>query len=276
MRDSSNTTKELDVTASVNEVEIPRAEFEVTATNHGSEAFVTTPKEMSVAKLSNGEPKHIRRVLRLLEDGPALELEPDDSETWSITVDNEDTSFLGDSGGTEMNLTGLGSGTYLFGFSSDTEAYGVDEDRAARVEFVGEQAEITPVDDANAVEREGRVYVVPRSGDSEDVENQDIDSEVNAVVSKLANEEAEDMPDDAPELITEQVLQFGVMRNSIHFFDATEGTDELRVGGDRTAAEMDIFEQIVQLTDAGVSPFFAHRGGSYYFKFEGNAYEIDP
>jgi hypothetical protein len=269
-----NETGGIDVTASVNEAELPRAEFEITATNRGDETFTTTPKKLSVAKLSDGEPKHIRRVFRLFEDGPALKLEPDGSETWEITVDNEDESFLGDTGGMEMNLTGLGPGTYLFGFSSDTETYGVDEDRAARVEFVGEQPEITPVDSAEAVEREGRIHVVPRSGGSEDAENEDTDSEVEAVVSKLGDEEAEDVPDDTPELITEQVLQFGVMRNSVHFFGATEGTDELRVEGNRTAAEMDVFEQIARLTADGVSPFFAHRGGFYYFEFEGSVYEI--
>ena len=95
-----------------------------------------------------------------------------------------------------------------------------------------------------------------------------------AVVSKLGNEEAEDMPDDAPELITEQVLQFGVTRNSVYFFNSTDETEELHMEGERTAAEIDIFEQIVRLTADGVSPFFAHRGGSYYFEFDGSAYEI--
>ncbi|MDZ7687188.1 MAG: hypothetical protein U5J64_00440 [Halobacteriales archaeon] len=261
-----NDTDRIDVTASMNDVEIPRAEFEVTATNRGDETFVTTPESLSVAKLSDGEPKHIRRAHLLLQDGPALELEPGDSETWEINVDNEDESFLGDTGGMEMNLTGLGPGTYLFGFPSDTETYGVDEGRATSVEFVGEQPEVTPVDGAEAVERDGRLYVVPRSEDN--------DTGVVAVVSKVDVGEAEDVPEGTPELITEQVLQFGVTRNSVHFFDATEGTDELHVKGDRTAAEMDVFGQIARLTADGVSSFFAHSGNSYYFKYEGNVYEI--
>jgi hypothetical protein len=37
---------------------------------------------------------------------------------------------------------------------------------------------------------------------------------------------------------------------------------------------MNVFEQIARLTADGVSPFFAHRGGSYYFEFEGSVYEI--
>jgi len=258
----------IDVTASVNKLELPRAGFEVTATNRGNESFLTTPKKLSVAKLSDGEPKHIRRVFRLLEDGPAIELEPGGSKTWEITVDNENESFLGDTGGMEMNLTGLGPGTCLFGFSSDTETYGVDEDRAASVEFVGEQPEVTPVNGAEIDERDGRLHVVPSSEDNE------TDSEVEIVASKVEKED-EETHEETPELVTEQVLQFGVMRNAVYYFDTTDGANELYMEGERVEREaIGFFEQILVATDDNVSPFFAHRGGSYYFEYEGDVYEI--
>lgn len=121
---------DVSVEASIDEAALPEAEFEIEMTNHGGGEFTTTPTGLLAAKLVDGEPRYIRPFYVMLRDGPAVELLGGDSEVWTVEVDNDEPEFMADSGSYELSLTGLGPGTYLFGF--EDELYGVDEELAVR------------------------------------------------------------------------------------------------------------------------------------------------
>ncbi len=104
--------------------------------NHGDESYTTTPTSLLAAKLDEGEPRYLRSLFVHLRDGPALEIQPGESETWTVEVDNEEPGFMRDSGGHSLSLTGMGPGTYLFRFQG-TSAYTVDENLAVEVELTG-------------------------------------------------------------------------------------------------------------------------------------------
>ncbi len=202
----------ISVLSSKDEVSLPRDEFEVTVRNTGDEVFEA--RKMGLAKVVDGEPRHILPTRSHRNDFISVGVGPDETQTWEVYVDNTDPS-LWNTDGIEGGLTGLGPGTYRFapgGIDEETwpdgENMGFEmyHEHSVDVEFVGDYPELEPVEpDSYDVESEDGVVTV---GHGEDADGSEV------VVRRLAE------PDEgAREVIFEQVMRAPGLRNTLAFFD---------------------------------------------------------
>jgi len=254
------------VTASTEAVELPWSEFTVTVENVGDSRETVHLNRMNLWKLVDGEPVYVQPVSRFLELAPYAELEPGESHVWEVEVDNEADDLTDDSGDS-MLYTGLGSGTYVWGLSESEDFEDGffrpgDEDRTAEVEITGEDPEITPVYVDEVADEGEEVRVKLSDGDRGD-------EEPSVSVRSGAEQEA---PEDTPELIPEQVMQFATLRNIVHYMDEYDHGEMVIHGG---PVREPGFGPAVELPRY---PYFGtperHRF-LFYFTFGDETYEVE-
>jgi len=202
---------EIRLESSVDEVSLPRAEFELTVTNEGPGETPFALPSLGVAKVVEGEPRYISPLYSYEQDfGDPLE--EDSTYEYDVKVNNEDPDMVDSDLAT--SLGGVGPGTYRFGhlirdniFNKETGEIELVEPMT-EVEFVGDDPVLEPPSGLEEdVERDGGVFSVSSS------------EEHDTLVVKKAE-------GDAPELILEQVLQSPLLRGIVWLFE--EGAEEVR------------------------------------------------
>lgn len=222
---------------------LPRAEFDFTLTNEASERFEVNFYGWSVWKYVRGE------WFRVAPRGypvPLMYLDPGDSHSWHLTVDNSDLDrpIPRAEGTEEMTVVGLGGGTYAFGtdgwFSSRSH-----EDQtgvATHFELTGDQIPLEPVG-IDRTERDGdRVLAYDEPTGNGD----------RAVYRATR---VENSPEEPRRMITEQVLRRRMLRNALAHFES--GVRQVRLESGTTAY-----------------PAFGV-GETRYVEYEGETYSIE-
>ena len=184
---------------------------------------------------------------------PLMYVDPGDSHTWSLTVDNDDVeagASVEPAGGTDdVTVMGLGGGHYAFrgrGWFED-ESHESATAFAATFELDAEPLALTPTDAISDPEHEGDTLVAHSSrGDSDDDR------------ARLAAFELErvDDPDDPPEpVILEQVVRREPLRDALAL-----------------AVEHDADCVRIEEYDSATPAFGAHDDA--VFEFQGSTYEV--
>lgn len=218
--DDDAPSAEIAVEASTNEASLPTDSFELTVTNNGDEEYVRT--SVGIAKVLDGEQRHIRPLTEHLEDFARITAEPGGSWSTRVSVDNTEPGdgpfAIPDS---TDSSTGLGPGTYLVGpgrvdqDGADEESMAFELEAAAELEVVGDMPELEPVGE----------YEVERDGDVVTIEHEEYAEEYGGTVvfRRLGEDE---VGDEVPSLILEQLLQVSSYRDAVSFFD--EDVSEVR------------------------------------------------
>ena len=232
----------------MDEVSLPRAEFELTVTNEGpgETPFVVMTHRLGVAKVVEGEPRYIS-PLYAYEDDFGDPLEEGGTYEYEVEVNNEDPDMVDSDLAT--SLGGVGPGTYRFGHiardsipSEETNEMELIEP-TTEVELVGEDSPVLepPSGLEEDVERDGDVFSVSPSEEHEML-----------VVRKAEG--------DAPELILEQVLQSPLLRGIVWLFE--DGAEQVRwVHNERMLGYV--------RTAYGIDDRFEYDGDVYEMRIEG-------
>lgn len=238
----------VELTLSDSQVELPRDDLTVKATNNTDEPFRTTPTSLVLRKATDSGSVWLHPPLEVFrQDGPAHTLEPGDSMTWDLSVSNELT-FEGDS---EYKVNGLGPGEYVVEFGYRRDAYLTDGSEfdapSARLEIVGEPPSLEPVG-VRDVERDGGT-VIARMNRGEDGE----------VTLRETNS------DDVPTLLLEQVVRVRFLR-SLLYYAVVEDADRVELRGIGDA---------VDRMDARLQSDDRFSGNVRKFMYKGTAYEVE-
>jgi len=203
----------VEIVSSTEEVQLPRAKFELTMTNEGpgETPFVVGAHRVGIAKVVENEPRYISPLFAYKRDlgGPMPEGE---TLTLEVEVDNENPEMV--DADLVTSLGGVGPGTYRFGqlveedmLNEETSGIKISEP-TTEVELVGDEPVLEPPSGLEEdVERDGDVFSVSPSEEHETL-----------VVERTEG--------DAPELILEQVLQSPLLRGIVWLFE--EGAQEVR------------------------------------------------
>lgn len=243
--DGDGPSSGIEVEASTDELTLPTGAFELTVTNNGDEEYVRT--SVGIAKVVDGEQRHIRPLSEHLEDFARITAEPGESWSTHVSIDNSEPGdgpfVVPDS---TDSFTGLGPGTYLVGPGRVEQDRADEEGMAFELEA---SAELEVVGDAPELEAVGE-YEVERDGDVVTIEHEEYAEEYGGTVvfRRLGEDE---VGDEVPSLILEQVLQLSSYRDALSFFD--EDVTEVR-------------------RKPAVSP--GYYGTEERFEFDGEVYEV--
>jgi len=240
---------EMRLESSVDEIQLPRAEFELTVTNEGpgETPFVVGAHRVGVAKVVGGEPKYVSPLYRY-KDNIGGNMPEGETLTLEVEVDNKDSEMV--DADLATSLGGVGPGTYRFGqlvedglLDEGTNGIEVSEP-TTEVEFVGQGLDSAlepPPGLEENVERDGDVVTVSPS-----------EGKGMLVIKRVEGE--------APELILEQVLQSTLLWGVVGLFD--EGTEEVRWGenGERLLGHV--------RTAYGIDDKFEYDGEVYEIRIE--------
>ena len=186
---------------------LPEASFEFTLRNEREQVFNTNFYAWRLQKYVDGRWFHVEP--REWPE-PLMRMEPGDSHTWSVLVDNTDLarSIPHSQGTDEVSVVGLGGGTYSFGVEGWFEA----EDHTSKTAYVtrldleGDPLTFGPTPDVEERVREGDDVIVqwPRE-------------EGDPVVYRVSR--LKSVPDDAERVIPEQVVRDDALRNALSLFE---------------------------------------------------------
>ena len=201
---------------------LPTTTFEFTLTNGTDVRFDTNFYAWRVWKRVDGSWFHVAPTAW---PQPLMTLEPAESHTWTLTVDNttsDGAPFSHVEGRESISLSGLGGGTYAFTIDGwfATEDYQNGLGFVARFDLSGDPVELAPTDEVVETTREGDTIVV-----STDREAGGDARKAAYIVDRLAEGESSDGT--ARRVITEQILRNRELRNTIPFFE--DGVETVRL-----------------------------------------------
>ncbi|WP_439025920.1 hypothetical protein [Haloarchaeobius sp. DT45] len=196
------------LSASTDSISLPTGELSFTLTNDTETTFTTNFYDWGVWKRVDGEWFHVapRQV-----PVPATMLEPGQSHTWTVTVDNADTSALAFTEGTEsVTIGGLGGGEYAFTTGGWFETTDHEQQTGLTSLFTvdGPPVELEPSRTVTGTARDGDVVTVDR----------DIETGYNGRRCEYHVTRVESASDPR-RLITEQVLRLRHLRDTLAFFE---------------------------------------------------------
>lgn len=164
---------DISVYVSKDSVSLPQDSIEVTLSNSGDVEFEA--RKMGLAKIVDGEPRHLRPMRSHREDFPSASVGGGKSRTWEVEVDNSRSDFVYSD--RVFELSGLGPGVYRFAPGGideeaklDGENMGFDmyHEHSVDVEFTGDYPELEPIEpDLYDVESEDGVVSVEHGEDAD-------------------------------------------------------------------------------------------------------------
>lgn len=198
-------------------VELPAGEVSFALANDTDREFTTNFYAWRVWKREAGDWFH---VAPRGWPAPAMVMEPGDSHSWTLGVDNTDLDRrIPPASGTEGDtVVGLGGGTYAFGVAG----WFADDDHDHQTLFAagfgvrGDPLPLEPLSRVSVVGRDGGTLTVSdphRRGD---------DRRATYVATRVADPDGDPRP-----LITEQVIRDTDLRNALAFFE--EGVRQVRL-----------------------------------------------
>jgi hypothetical protein len=193
--------------ASADGVSLPQGELTFTLGNDTETPFITNFYDWRVRKRVDGEWFSIapQRVPQ-----PAMVVEPGQSHSWTLSVDNADGNSLDRAEGTDdVSVAGLGGGEYAFTTGGWFETTDHDQQTAlaARFSIDGPQVPLEPSAKVTGTTREGDVVTVDR----------ELRTGYNGRKAEYRVTRVERAPDPR-DLITEQVLRMRNLRDALAFF----------------------------------------------------------
>lgn len=212
---------------------LPNAEFEFTLRNRSDRTFQTNFYGWSVHRL---EDSRWHRIAPTSVPQPLTPLPGGDSHTWTVRVDNEglDDPVLRAQGTSDLDLRGLGSGTYAFAIDgwwkdqSATPSYEHQTVAAARFSIEGDPLELEPSNAVESVSREGETVTVAADNPSltdDATEESHFGQPVTVVLRRTTAE-------DPRPIVTEQAYRHWPLRDALAVADdATEVRLETRNSG---------------------------------------------
>ncbi|WP_267642988.1 hypothetical protein [Haloarchaeobius amylolyticus] len=197
------------LSASGDSLSLPTGDLAFTLRNDTETTFTTNFYDWRVRKRVDGEWYSVapRRI-----PVPAMMVDPAQSHTWTLTVDNADTSALAFTEGTaDVTVGGLGGGEYAFTAGGWFESTDHEHQTAlaARFSIEGPAVELEPSEKVTGTTRDGDVVTVDR----------DLESGYNGRTCEYRVTRVESAADPY-EFITEQVLRMRNLRDALAFFES--------------------------------------------------------
>lgn len=187
--------------------ELPEASYEFSLENERDTRFNVNFYQWKLQKYVDGEWFYV--APREWPE-PLMRLEPGESHTWTLTVDNTDLarSIPSSVGSESATVAGLGGGTYSFGVPGwfEGEDTSAQTAFATRFELSGDQLTLGPTPDVSERVRDGDTVLVDWPVDQGDP--------VTYRVTRLKS-----VPEDAERVIAEQVIRDTPLRNALALFE---------------------------------------------------------
>lgn len=199
---------------------LPTAEFTFTLENTRDTAFRTNFYAWRVQKYVDGEWYH---VTPQLWPEPLMEIGPDDSHAWQVTVDNTDLerSLPHPQGTDSVTVVGLGGGTYSFGVEGQFGEDGSAPQTAfvTRFELDGSPLKLTPAPGIADRARDGDTVLLEWRADAGEPRTYRI--------TQLPS-----VPTGAKRVIAEQAIREDPLRTGLAMFEQWSRIVEIRTGAD--------------------------------------------
>jgi len=236
----------VDLNSSKESVTLPRDRIKFTIHNKSRKDFYFNPYGWHLHKAAERDWHHITP---LSWPQPLDPLSPDENHNWDATIDNTNLDQIppGPTSSSEFTVEGLGGGTYSFYISGwFTSGQSNEIGLAKNFEINGEELTLKPT--SSVVETERRDSTVTVYAENPD---RDGGEQIEYVVTKKT-----DISTGEKHLLTEQVLQYPILRNTLSYFES--GVEQVRL-----------------VQKDGTAPIFGHREDFRLIEYNGTTYEVD-